>query len=286
MSTLIETIDSPADLKRLTREQLPQLAMEMRQLIIEVVATNGGHLASNLGSTELAIALHYLFDSPRDPIIWDVGHQAYPHKLLTGRRAQFPTIRQYKGISGFCRREESAHDIFNAGHAGTSISAALGIAEALAQQAQNGHAVAVIGDGSLTAGMAWEAMNNAGAHKKNLIVILNDNEMSISPNVGAISLHLNKIITGQVYNTVRNDVEHLLRQIPGLGKRMVKMAGRLEDALKSLIVPGRIFEDLGFRYVGPTGTTWTPCSTPWATSNSFPVPSWCTWRLKKAWATR
>ncbi len=130
MSTLIETIDSPADLKRLTRDQLPQLATEMRQLIIEVVATNGGHLASNLGSTELTIALHYLFDSPRDPIIWDVGHQAYPHKLLSGRRAQFPTIRQYKGISGFCRREESPHDIFNAGHAGTSISAALGIAEA------------------------------------------------------------------------------------------------------------------------------------------------------------
>jgi 1-deoxy-D-xylulose-5-phosphate synthase len=251
MSTLLETIDHPADLKRLSRGQLPQLATEMRQLIIEVVATNGGHLASNLGSTELAIALHYLFDSPHDPIIWDVGHQAYPHKLLTGRRAQFPTIRQYKGLSGFCRREESPHDIFNAGHAGTSISAALGIAEALAQQKQNGHVVAVIGDGSLTAGMAWEAMNNAGAHKKNLIVILNDNEMSISPNVGAISLHLNKIITGQVYNTLRKDVEHLVQQIPGLGKRMVKMAGRLEDAFKSLIVPGRIFEDLGFRYVGP-----------------------------------
>jgi 1-deoxy-D-xylulose-5-phosphate synthase len=251
MSTLIETIDSPADLKCLRRDQLPQLAMEMRQLIIEVVATNGGHLASNLGSTELAIALHYLFDSPRDPIIWDVGHQAYPHKLLTGRRAQFPTIRQYKGISGFCRREESPHDIFNAGHAGTSISAALGIAEALAQRGENGHVVAVIGDGSLTAGMAWEAMNNAGAHEKNLIVILNDNEMSISPNVGAISLHLNKIITGQVYNTMRRDFERLLQHIPGLGKRMVKMAGRVEDALKSLIVPGRIFEDLGFRYVGP-----------------------------------
>jgi len=216
-----------------------------------VVATNGGHLASNLGSTELAIALHYLFDSPHDPIVWDVGHQAYPHKLLSGRRERFPTIRQYKGLSGFCRREESPHDIFNAGHAGTSISAALGIAEGLAQQQQNGHVVAVIGDGSLTAGMAWEAMNNAGAHEKNLIVILNDNEMSISPNVGAISLHLNKIITGQVYNTLRKDVERLVQQIPGLGKRMVKIASRLEDAFKSLIVPGRIFEDLGFRYVGP-----------------------------------
>jgi 1-deoxy-D-xylulose-5-phosphate synthase len=251
MSAWLDTIDSPGDLKRLTRAQLPELAAEMRQRILEVVAKNGGHLASNLGSTELAIALHYLFDSPRDHIIWDVGHQAYPHKLLTGRRTQFHTIRQYKGISGFCRREESPHDIFNAGHAGTSISAGLGIAVARDCFGDDFHVVVVIGDGALTAGMAWEALNNAGALKKNLLVILNDNEMSISPNVGSISLHLNKIITGQVYNKMRRDVESLLGHIPGVGKSMVKAAGKLEEAVKGLFVPGRIFEDLGFRYVGP-----------------------------------
>jgi 1-deoxy-D-xylulose-5-phosphate synthase len=251
MSAWLDTIDSPEDLKRLTRAQLPELAAEMRQRILEVVAKNGGHLASNLGSTELAIALHYLFDSPRDQIIWDVGHQAYPHKILTGRRAQFHTIRQYKGISGFCRREESPHDIFNAGHAGTSISAGLGIAVARDCFHDDFHVVVVIGDGALTAGMAWEALNNAGALKKNLLVVLNDNEMSISPNVGAISLHLNKIITGQVYNKMRRDVESLLGLIPGVGRSMVKAAGKLEEAVKGLFVPGRIFEDLGFRYVGP-----------------------------------
>ena len=251
MPTLLDTIESPTDLKRLPRNALPQLAAEIRQRIIEVVATNGGHLASNLGSTELAIALHYLFDSPRDQIIWDVGHQAYPHKLLTGRRKEFPSIRQYKGLSGFCRREESPHDIFNAGHAGTSISAGLGIAEARDQQGDDYYVVVVIGDGALTAGMAWEALNNAGALRKDLLVILNDNEMSISPNVGAISLHLNKIITGQIYNKMHRDVESLLGFIPGVGKPMLKVAGRLEEAVKGLFVPGRIFEDLGFRYVGP-----------------------------------
>ena len=251
MSALLDTIDSPADLKRLTRAQLPQLAAEMRQRILEVVAKNGGHLASNLGSTELAIALHYLFDSPHDQVIWDVGHQAYPHKLLTGRRTHFHTIRQYHGISGFCRREESPHDIFNAGHAGTSISAGLGIAVARDHCHDDFHVVVVIGDGALTAGMVWEALNNAGALKKNLLVILNDNEMSISPNVGAISLHLNKIITGQVYNKMRRDIESLLGHIPGVGRSMVKVAGKLEDAVKGLFVPGRLFEDLGFRYVGP-----------------------------------
>jgi 1-deoxy-D-xylulose-5-phosphate synthase len=251
MYPLLDSIDSPTDLKRLSREQLPQLASEIRQRLLEVVAANGGHLASNLGSTELTIALHYLFDSPRDQIVWDVGHQAYPHKLLTGRHGAFPTIRQYKGLSGFCRREESAHDIFNAGHAGTSISAGLGIAEARDQQEKDFHVVVVIGDGALTAGMAWEALNNAGALRKNLIVILNDNEMSISPNVGAISLYLNKIITGQVYNTMRQEIERLLHHLPGVGKMVVKAAGRLEEAVKGIFVPGRIFEDLGFRYIGP-----------------------------------
>jgi len=251
MYPLLDSIYAPTDLKKLSRGQLPQVAAEIRQRLLEVVAANGGHLASNLGSTELAIALHYLFDSPRDQIIWDVGHQAYPHKLLTGRHHQFHTIRQYQGLSGFCRREESPHDIFNAGHAGTSISAGLGIAEARDQQGQDFHVVSVIGDGALTAGMAWEALSNAGALRKNLIVILNDNDMSISPNVGAISQHLNRIITGQIYNSMRHEIERLLEQIPGVGKLVLKAAGRLEEAIKGILVPGRIFEDLGFRYIGP-----------------------------------
>ncbi len=251
MYPLLDTIYSPADLKKLSREQLPQVAAEIRQRLLEVVAANGGHLASNLGTTELTIALHYLFDSPRDQIIWDVGHQAYPHKLLTGRHEQFPSIRQYQGLSGFCRREESPHDIFNAGHAGTSISAGLGIAEARDQRGQDFFVIPVIGDGALTAGMAWEALSNAGALQKNMIVILNDNDMSISPNVGAISQYLNRIITGQVYNNMRQEIERLMEQIPGVGKMVVKAAGRLEETIKGILVPGRIFEELGFRYIGP-----------------------------------
>ena len=251
MYPLLDAIHSPVDLKKLSRDQLPQVAAEIRARLLETVATNGGHLASNLGSTELAIALHYLFDSPRDQIIWDVGHQAYPHKLLTGRHHRFHTIRQYQGVSPFCKREESPHDIFNAGHAGTSISAGLGIAEARDQLGQNFHVVSVIGDGALTAGMAWEALNNAGAAKKNFIVILNDNEMSISPNVGAISQYLNRIITGQVYNGMRQEIERLLDHLPGVGKLVLKATGRLEETVKGILVPGRIFEELGFRYIGP-----------------------------------
>ncbi len=252
MYPLLDTIHGPHDVKRLSRDQLLLLADEIRQRLLEVVSANGGHLASNLGSTELAVALHYVFDSPRDQIIWDVGHQAYPHKLLTDRHERFHTVRQYQGISGFCRREESPHDIFNAGHAGTSISAGLGIAEARDQLGQNYHVVMVIGDGALTAGMAWEAMSNAGAmQKKNFIVILNDNDMSISPNVGAISQHLNQIITGQVYNTMRDETQRLMEQIPGVGSLVRKAAGRVEEAVKGALVPGRIFEDLNFRYFGP-----------------------------------
>jgi len=252
MYPLLDTIYGPDDLKRLSRDELQRLVDEIRQRLLEVVSVNGGHLASNLGSAELAVALHYVFNSPRDQIIWDVGHQAYPHKLLTGRHERFHTVRQYQGISGFCRREESPHDIFNAGHAGTSISAGLGIAEARDQLGQDYHVVMVIGDGALTAGMAWEAMNNAGALQKNkFIVILNDNEMSISPNVGAISEHLNRIITGQVYNTMRHEMERLIEQIPGVGRLMNMAAGRIEEAVKGALVPGRIFEDLKFRYFGP-----------------------------------
>jgi len=252
MYPLLDTIHGPEDLKRLSRGELLRLVDEIRQRLLEVVSTNGGHLASNLGSAELAVALHYVFDSPHDQIIWDVGHQAYPHKLLTGRHERFHTVRQYQGISGFCRREESPHDIFNAGHAGTSISAGLGIAEARDQLGQDFHVVMVIGDGALTAGMAWEAMSNAGALQKNkFIVILNDNEMSISPNVGAISEHLNRIITGQVYNTMRHETERLIKQIPGVGRLMNKAAERIEEVVKGALVPGRIFEDLKFRYFGP-----------------------------------
>ena len=252
MYPLLDTIHGPDDLKRLSRDDLLRLVDEIRQRLLEVVSANGGHLASNLGSAELTVALHYVFDSPHDQIIWDVGHQAYPHKLLTGRHDRFHTVRQYQGISGFCRREESPHDIFNAGHAGTSISAGLGIAEARDQLGQDYHVVMVIGDGALTAGMAWEALSNAGALQKNkFIVILNDNEMSISPNVGAISEHLNRIITGQIYNTMRYEVERLIEHIPGVGKLMNKAASRIEEAVKGALVPGRIFEDLKFRYFGP-----------------------------------
>ena len=252
MYPLLDAIQGPEDVKRLSRDELLRLVAEIRQRLLDVVSANGGHLASNLGSAELTVALHYVFNSPHDQIIWDVGHQAYPHKLLTGRHERFDTVRQYKGVSGFCRREESPHDIFNAGHAGTSISAGLGIAEARDQLGQDYHVIMVIGDGALTAGMAWEALSNAGAlQKKKFIVILNDNEMSISPNVGAISEHLNRIITGQVYNTMRHETERLIEQIPGVGRLVNRAAGRIEEAVKGALVPGRIFEDLKFRYFGP-----------------------------------
>ena len=248
---LLETIDSPADLKKLKPEQLPALAAEVRQFLLETVSTTGGHLGSNLGTVELAIALHYCFDSPRDKIIWDVGHQAYTHKILTGRRERFHTQRQYKGISGFPKRCESEHDAFGVGHSSTSISAGLGMAAAADLDGTKKHAIAVIGDGSLTGGMAFEALNQAGHLKKNLIVILNDNEMSISKNVGAFSAFISRKMTGRYYRDLKKEMQGLLKHIPAIGTDILHFARRAENSLKGFLTPGALFEALGFDYLGP-----------------------------------
>lgn len=248
---LLENINSPADLKRLKAEQLPELAAEIRQFLLETVSTTGGHLASNLGVVELTIALHYCFESPSDRIIWDVGHQAYTHKILTGRRDTFHTQRKYKGLSGFPKRCESEHDAFGVGHSSTSISAGLGMAAAAALANSHRHAIAVIGDGSLTGGMAFEALNQAGHLKKNLIVILNDNEMSISQNVGAFSSFISRKMTGKYYRDLKKEMQSLLSHIPAIGSDILHFAKRAENSLKSFLTPGALFEALGFDYVGP-----------------------------------
>jgi len=244
---LLERMQTPADLKRLSVEQLPELALEMRRYLINTLAPIGGHLGAGLGVIELTIALHYLFDSPHDKIIWDVGHQAYPHKILTGRLSRMPTIRQYGGLSGFTNRAESPHDPFGAGHASTSISAAYGMAYARDLQGQQHHVIAVIGDGALTGGMAFEALNHAGANKNRLLVILNDNEMSIAPNVGAISSYLARIISGKQYANAKEVARRMLEKLPGA----LDAAKRLEEHVKGMIVPGTLFEEMGFRYIGP-----------------------------------
>jgi len=251
MENLLEQINSPEDLKKLSPDKLPQLAEELREFIIKTVSKTGGHLSSNLGTIELTIALHYIFDAPKDKIIWDVGHQAYAHKILTGRREVFHTLRQYQGISGFLRREESIYDAYNAGHASTAISAALGMAEARDMKKEDFKVVAVVGDGSLSGGIAFEALNQAGHLKRDLIVILNDNEMSISGNVGALSAYLSRVLTGQVYSRFRKDTKSVLEPIPGIGEHMLKTISRFEEAFRKFITPGMLFEDLGFKYVGP-----------------------------------
>ncbi|HEY5594638.1 MAG TPA: 1-deoxy-D-xylulose-5-phosphate synthase [Nitrospiria bacterium] len=248
---LLDGINSPEDLKKLPRTELPRLAQEIREEIIRVTSLNGGHLATNLGIVELTLALHAVFDAPRDKIVWDTGNQVYAHKLITGRRDQFHTIRQFGGISGFTRREESPYDTFNAGHAGTSISAALGMVEARDHLGEDSKVIAVIGDGAMTAGMVYEGLNQAGASKKDFIVILNDNEMSISKNVGAISAYLSRIITGQFYTKVKEETKHLLKTIPRIGEPMIKAAHKVEESAKGFIGPGLLFEELGFQYIGP-----------------------------------
>jgi 1-deoxy-D-xylulose-5-phosphate synthase len=248
---LLESINSPDDLKLLKPEQLPQLAEEIREKMINTVSKTGGHLASSLGVVELTIALHYIFDTPQDKIVWDVGHQSYAHKILTGRRERFHTLRQHGGISGFPRREESVYDVFNVGHSSTSLSAALGMAEARCFKGEKHKVLAVIGDGSLMAGLAWEGLNQAGHMKKDLIVILNDNELSISPNVGALSAYLTRIITGQFYNRFVNEMTSFIKTIPGIGRSVLKVVKQSEELLKRLLAPGLIFEELGFRYIGP-----------------------------------
>ncbi len=248
---LLETINSPSDLKKLKPEQLPELAAEVRKFLLETVSATGGHLGSNLGTVELSIALHYCFDSPTDKIIWDVGHQAYTHKILTGRRDRFHTQRQYKGISGFPKRCESEHDAFGVGHSSTSISAALGMASAAGLDGKRSHSIAVIGDGSLTGGMAFEALNQAGHLKKNLIVILNDNEMSISKNVGAFSSFISRKMTGRYYRDLKQEMQTLLKHIPAFGTDILHFARRAENSLKGFLTPGSLFEALGFDYLGP-----------------------------------
>ena len=244
---MLEKIRGVSDLKALYEDQLPRLATEMRQYLIETLAPIGGHLGAGLGVVELTIALHYLFDSPRDKIVWDVGHQAYPHKILTGRLSGMPTIRQYGGLCGFTKRSESEHDPFGAGHASTSISAAYGMACGRDLSGENNHVIAVIGDGALTGGMAFEALNHAGGKDNRLLVILNDNEMSIAPNVGAMSSYLARIITGKPYTQAKDTAKRILEKLPGA----LNAAKRVEEHVKGMITPGTLFEEMGFRYIGP-----------------------------------
>lgn len=248
---LLKKINSPQDLKKLTIAEMNELAKEIRQLLIESVAQCGGHLAANLGVVELTIALHYVYNTPADKIIWDVGHQSYVHKILTGRQDRMSTLRQYGGISGFPKAEESPHDAYNTGHSSTSISAALGMA--LARDIQNQHysVIAVTGDGALTGGMTYEALNHAGNEGQDLTVILNDNEMSISKNVGAMSSYLNRLRTDPSYARTKDEIEGILSRIPGIGPNLARAAGRFKDTVKYLMVPGIWFEELGFTYIGP-----------------------------------
>lgn len=248
---LLEQINSPDQLRQLSVEELPKLAEEIRQFLIESLSKTGGHLASNLGVVELTIALHYLFDSPRDKFLWDVGHQAYVHKILTGRREMFPTLRQYKGLCGFPKMRESEHDVWETGHSSTSLSGAMGMAVARDIKGEKHKVIAIIGDGALTGGMALEALNHIGETKKDLIVVLNDNEMSISPNVGALHNHLGRLRTNKSYNKMKEEVEQLLMKIPTVGVPFAKTLERIKDSLKYLVVSGVFFETLGFTYLGP-----------------------------------
>jgi len=250
MESLLDKINSPADLKKIPLEKLPQLAQEVREKIITVVSRTGGHLASNLGVVELTLALHYVFDLPKDKLIWDVSHQCYTHKILTGRKDKFESLRQYQGISGFTKRKESEYDSFGAGHASTSISAALGMACARDQKSEDYRIIAVIGDGALSGGISFEGLNNAGAQGKDLLVVLNDNAMSISKNVGAFSKYLTDLLTDEKYNKLKAEIWEMV----GRFKRRDKiraMVAQAEESIKGFLVPGIIFEKLGFRYFGP-----------------------------------
>lgn len=248
---LLEQINQPSDLKKLSKEQLEPLAAEIRQFLIEKLAVTGGHLASNLGIVELTLALHYYYDSPKDKMLYDVGHQAYVHKILTGRKDQFDTLRQYKGLCGFVKRAESEHDVWEAGHSSTSLSAAMGMALSRDLQGQDNRVVAIIGDGALTGGMALEALNHIGHEKRKLMVVLNDNEMSIAPNVGALHNYLCKIRSDRNYKKAKEEVEQLLKKIPAIGGKLAKTAERVKDGLKYLVVSGMLFEEFGLKYFGP-----------------------------------
>ena len=244
---LLQTINDPADLRRLARADLKQLATELRAFVIESVSQTGGHLSSNLGTVELTVALHHVFNTPEDRLVWDVGHQTYPHKILTGRRDRMHTLRQLDGTSGFPQRAESVSDTFGTAHSSTSISAALGMALAAQRKGEDRHAVAIIGDGAMTAGMAFEALNNAGVADANLLVILNDNDMSISPPVGALNRYLAQLMSGQFYAAAKNVGKTVLRPVPPL----LELAKRLEQQAKGMVVPATLFEKFGFNYIGP-----------------------------------
>lgn len=248
---MLATINSPQDVKKLSLPQLSKLAGEIREFLIKNLSATGGHLAPNLGVVELTLALHYVYNSPQDKLIWDVGHQAYVHKMLTGRTGQFDTLRQYRGLCGYPKRNESEHDVWETGHSSTSLSAAMGMAIARDLKQEKSHVVAIIGDGALTGGMAFEAMNHMGHDGRNVTVILNDNEMSIAPNVGAMHNYLSKIRTNDGYRRAKEEVEYLLKRIPAVGGTMAKIAERLKDGLKYLLVSGILFEELGFTYLGP-----------------------------------
>ncbi len=250
--SLLDHVRLPSDVRALSRQELHQLVDECRERHIDVVAQLGGHFAASLGVAELTVALHHVFDTPRDKIVWDTGHQAYIHKILTGRNDRFPSIRQKGGLAPFLRREESEYDTFGAGHAATSVSAAWGVATARDVKGEDFNVVAVIGDGAMTCGMAYEALNNAGHTDRDFVVILNDNDMSIAPNVGAMNKYLTTMITNPVYNRVRTEVKELLHRAPGsLAGVVESLAAKFEDSIKGMFVPGMIFEELGFRYVGP-----------------------------------
>ncbi|MFW5648562.1 MAG: 1-deoxy-D-xylulose-5-phosphate synthase [Candidatus Alkaliphilus sp. MAG34] len=251
MYQYLTKINCIEDLKKFNSKEMEALAKEIRQFLINSISKTGGHLASNLGVVELTLALHASFNSPRDKIIWDVGHQSYIHKILTGRKKQFSSLRQHGGLSGFPKRCESEHDPFGTGHSGTSISAAMGLAAARDLKEEKYHVIAVIGDGAMTGGMAFEALNHIGQSKKNIIIILNDNEMSISPNVGGLSSYLSRIRTAPIYFKVKGDVENLINHIPAIGKSVMKTAEKAKDSIKYFFVPGILFEELGFTYVGP-----------------------------------
>lgn len=251
MEKVLEGINLPRDLKQLSIAEMNELAAEIRGVLIDSVAACGGHLAANLGVVELTIALHYVFDAPHDKIIWDVGHQSYTHKILTGRKERMHSLRQFGGISGFPKCEESDYDAFNTGHSSTSISAALGMALSRDIQKQRFSVVAITGDGAMTGGMTYEALNHAGNEGRDMIVILNDNEMSISKNVGAMSSYLNRLRTDPSYTRTKEEVENVLTKIPGIGPNIARAAGRLKDTVKYLMVPGIWFEELGFTYIGP-----------------------------------
>jgi 1-deoxy-D-xylulose-5-phosphate synthase len=248
---ILKTINSPEDLRILPESDLPQLAADIRQEIINTVSKTGGHLAPSLGVVELTVALHYVFNTPADKLIWDVGHQSYAHKLLTGRRDDFHSLRQHKGLSGFPKRSESSYDTFDTGHSSTSISAGLGITIAKYLKNCDNRIIAVIGDGSMTGGMAFEALNQAGHLDKNLIVILNDNEMSISPNVGALSSFLSKKMTSRQVVRAKDEVKQLLKSFSNIGENILQVLRKSEESFKGFFTPGMLFEALKFEYVGP-----------------------------------